>query len=114
MQWDGAGSAVFPAANRTFIRSIWVFLAGGHFAAKAPARRCLILLYFLGFSRLNRDFSMGYTVSSGKNFSSRFVRGVGGAGRPASLLAWGKGRIIHEAKLTLISDFLQSIVVDTP
>jgi hypothetical protein len=55
---------------------------------------------------------MGYTASSGKKFSSRFVRG--GAGRSASLLARDKGRTVHGAKLTLISDFLQSIVVDTP
>ena len=53
---------------------------------------------------------MGYTASSGKKFSSRFVRCVGGAGRSASLLARDKGRTVHGAKLTLISDFLQSIV----
>src|SRR3984957_8330703 len=50
-------------------RSVWVFLAPGHFAAKTPADECWIVLDFLGFSRPNLDFSMGYEAFSGKNFS---------------------------------------------
>jgi hypothetical protein len=43
-------------------RSVWVFLAPGRFAAKARADERWILLDFLGFSRPNRDFSMGYAA----------------------------------------------------
>jgi hypothetical protein len=40
-------------------RSVWVFLARGHFAAKTPVYEGWISLDFLGFSRPNRDLSMG-------------------------------------------------------
>jgi hypothetical protein len=40
-----------------------------------------ISLDFLGFSRPNRDFSMGYAGFSLENFSSRFLLGVRSAGR---------------------------------
>jgi hypothetical protein len=38
------------------------FLGGWLFAAKAPDYAYWILLDFLGFSRPNRDFSMGYAA----------------------------------------------------
>ena len=41
-------------------RSLWVFLAHGRFVAKTPANEGWIYLDFLGFSRQNRDFSLGY------------------------------------------------------
>jgi hypothetical protein len=62
LHWDGAGSGAFKGGDRTLIRSIWVFLAPGRFAAKTPAHACWISLDFLGFSRPNRDFSMSYAV----------------------------------------------------
>jgi hypothetical protein len=37
-------------------------LARGRFAAKTPANERWIVLDFLGFSRQNRDFSMGYAA----------------------------------------------------
>jgi hypothetical protein len=48
------------AAAATSARSIvWDFLARGSFAAKTPDHEGWISLDFLGFSRPNRDFSMG-------------------------------------------------------
>jgi hypothetical protein len=41
---------------------VWVFLAPGRFAAKTRAHEGWISLDFLGFSRPNRDFSMGYAA----------------------------------------------------
>jgi hypothetical protein len=49
--------------------SIWFFLAHGHFAAKTPDNAYWISLDFLGFSRPNRELSMGYAAFIGKNFS---------------------------------------------
>src|ERR1700722_19187273 len=74
---------------------------------------CCIFLDFLGFSRQNQDFSMGYTEFSAKNFSSRFICGVGGAQWSGLPLAGGRAGC-SRPKLTLISDFLQGIVVDHP
>jgi hypothetical protein len=54
------------------IRSVWVFLAGGCFAAKTPDYEGWISLDFLGFSRSNRDLSMGYAEITTEEFSSRF------------------------------------------
>jgi hypothetical protein len=48
----------------------WVFLAPGRFGAKTPIYRYWILLDFLGFSRPNRGFSMGYTAQSEQSFFS--------------------------------------------
>jgi hypothetical protein len=45
------------------------FLEVGRFAAKSPGDGYWILLDFLGFSRPNRDFSMGYAGFSRENFS---------------------------------------------
>jgi hypothetical protein len=43
-------------------------LARARFGLKAPADERWILLDFLGFSRPNRAFSMGYTGFSPENF----------------------------------------------
>jgi hypothetical protein len=42
------------------------------FRCEAPADVCWLVLDFLGFSRANRDFSMGYEARSGEIFFSRF------------------------------------------
>jgi hypothetical protein len=67
---------------------VWVFLAAGCFAAKAPDYPYWILLDFLGFSRPNLDFSMGYAaythykifVSSAMSFEAQRA-GARGRGR---------------------------------
>src|SRR5579871_1683661 len=50
---------------------IWVFLDSYRFAANAPVYEGWIFLDFLGFSRPNRDFSMGYTGFSCEKFLGR-------------------------------------------
>jgi hypothetical protein len=57
-------------------RSIWVFLGTGRFAAKTQILAHWILLDFLGFSRQNRDLSMGYAAKALKIFSRRFCLGL--------------------------------------
>ena len=54
---------------------------------------------FLGFSRLNLDFSMGYARFSLKVFSMRCL-GAGGAGTRDCGQGWRKRRIVHVASLT--------------
>jgi hypothetical protein len=93
------------------MRSIWVFLARSRFAAKTTDYERWISLDFLGFSRPNRDFSMGYTDFSAKNFSSCFLCGVGDARSAGVAFGMRTNRTVHGAKLTLISDYLQSNVV---
>jgi hypothetical protein len=43
-------------------------LARGCFGAKTPVIEGWIYLDFLGFSRANRDFSMGYADKNAKQF----------------------------------------------
>jgi hypothetical protein len=64
-------------------------------------------LDFLGFSRPNRDFSMGYADFSAKNFSSRFFRRHGSAGTGAPRGWHAEAQDCSWAKLNSISDFLQ-------
>jgi hypothetical protein len=51
----------FGTANQALIWLILVFLVWSCFTAKAAVPNCWILLDFLGFSRQNLDFSIGYT-----------------------------------------------------
>src|SRR5262249_49379233 len=71
----------------------WGFLGGACYVAKAPSSEGWIALDFLGFSRLNLDFSMGYTDFSVNNFSSRSPR-WGGAGRVRSIGPVRKARLV--------------------
>jgi hypothetical protein len=54
-------------------RSVWVFLADRRFATKAKLLSYWIVLDFFGFSRPNRDFSMGYERFVAKIFSDGFA-----------------------------------------
>src|SRR5579872_1991562 len=68
---------------------IWVFLGGGGFAAKTRLTGYWISLDFLGFSRPNRVFSMGYARFSPTKVSrGLFPQGRGANGRPR---AWACG-----------------------
>jgi hypothetical protein len=53
-------------------RSVWVFLARRRLPAKTPDYAYWFSLDSLGFSRVNRDLSMGYADFRGKKFSWRF------------------------------------------
>jgi hypothetical protein len=64
-------------------RAVWVFLARGLLAAKAPVFEGWKSLNFLGFSRPNLAFSMGYAGFSLKEISRALLqataeRGAGG------------------------------------
>src|ERR1700722_1627061 len=106
--WSRFGS--FSAAGRDVgpVDPFWVFLAPGHFAAKTPADECWIVLDFLGFSRPNPDFSMGYEAFSGKNFSLSLSAGAETPEREPAVLACGRAGLFM-GKLNLFSDFLQEI-----
>jgi hypothetical protein len=94
-------------------RSVWVFLAGGCFAAKAPAYGPWIALDFLGFSRPNRDLSMGYADFSRRNFSRALppLRETRRDGRRRSW-AMRKRRIVHEASLAWFLIFCKILLSD--
>ena len=70
---------------------IWVSLACRRFAAKTPDFGGWISLDFLGFSRPNRDFSMGY---EDKVFSSRFCRRERAVQTIAHDLACGRDELL--------------------
>ena len=68
-------------------------------------------LDFLGFSRPNRNLSMGYAAQSGETFFSRLLPGVREAlGREPAVLACGRGGL-RMGELNRGSDFQQEIVV---
>jgi hypothetical protein len=66
------GVCLVGRAGCALARSIWVFLDHRGFAPNGPKTRLgfpWISLDFLGFSRPNRDFSMGYAGFSAKKIS---------------------------------------------
>jgi hypothetical protein len=68
-----AAGAQRRAAAVSPIDPVWVFLVGGRFAAKTLINGYWISLDFLGFSRPNRDLSMGYEDLIEKFFSLAFL-----------------------------------------
>src|SRR3984957_14162478 len=108
------------------MESVWLLLDGGRDAVRRPglgflgtsrfAAKTLGFggwksLDFLGFSRPNRDLSMGYTRFSEDFFSSRFCRRERAVETAAPRFGTRKGWIVHGGKLSVISDFLQEIAV---
>src|SRR5580704_13280842 len=111
-EWDGAYSTKLvcilmesvwlrlgSGPRRWSGRSVWVFLPLGRFAAKNPAYESWISLDFLGFSRPNRDFSMGYTAFSGKNFSPSFSASAEAPEREPHGLGMRKRRSVDGSSL---------------
>ncbi len=86
--------------GRTLVRSIWIVLDRQRFAAKITAKACWISLDFLGFSRPNRDFSMGYGGFSAKIFSSRFFPLRGRFRTKEFAFDTRKGGVAHWASLS--------------
>jgi hypothetical protein len=74
------------------------FLGSGRFGFKHPAFEAWISLDFLGFSRPNRDFSMGYADFSLNDFSQASLASRGGT--EACGRGHAEGRIVHDASLT--------------
>jgi hypothetical protein len=58
-------------------------------------------LGFLGFSRLERDFSMSYTDFSSKEFSSPLISGVGSARSAGVAFGMRKSGAVHGRSLPL-------------
>ena len=90
---------------------IWVFLAPGRFGLKTPVFEGWKSLDFLGFSRPNRDFSMGYADFSRKFFSWAFPGVERGGGTGACDRGHAEERNCSWGEVNLASDFLQGIVV---
>ena len=85
----------FPAADRTLIRSMRLgFLGPWPFRCENPADEGWISLDFLGFSRPNRDFSMGYGALSEETFFSALFPALRGAERECSVEAVRKRRLL--------------------
>jgi hypothetical protein len=68
------------------------------------------VLDFLGFSRTNRDFSMGYEDKIGKIFSCRFWRRQSSRGPGLSSGGMADGQDLTWGELSLASDYRQHIV----
>jgi hypothetical protein len=79
------------------------------FAAKPKDYGYWISLDFLGFSRANRDFSMGYTDKTEKSFSSRFCRRERAVETVKPTIWHGEGTDCSWGKLNSISNFPQDI-----
>jgi hypothetical protein len=96
--WSRSGS--FSAAGRDAGQVDLGFLGPLPFRSERPALVGWILLDFLGFSRPNRDFSMGYADFSRKNISRAFSVAIAAPEREPAVEAMRKRRIIHGASLT--------------
>jgi hypothetical protein len=84
-------------------------LAPSHYAGKTPNYDYWILLDFLGFSRQNRDLSMGYAERTAEDISHALPR-IESAGTRAGGLGMWMEPDCSLGKPTRISDSLQSIV----
>jgi hypothetical protein len=82
-------------------------LGAGRLSAKAPVFGGWKSLDFLGFSRQNRAFSMGYAGFSLKEISRALLLSVAAPERAPAFLEFEKRRIVHVDKFILNSDFLQ-------
>ena len=107
LPWDGVGLAAFWRRARDVGRSVWISWRVAVSLRKARHERW-ISLDFLGFSRPNRDFSMGYAERTSESFSCSLFRPEQTA---LTVSGMRKRRIVHGGKLNSISDFLQEIVV---
>jgi hypothetical protein len=88
-------------------RSVWVFLADRRFATKAKLLSYWISLDFLGFSRPNRDFSIGCAGFVAKDFFRGLLRPVGCRQKWSARSERAKERDWSSGELNLISGFPQ-------
>ena len=87
------------------------FLGASPFLCESPGYVCWISLDFLGFSRQNLDFSMGYEESSRYFFRMGFSRRSEASERATRIQGHAEGPDSSRGKLSPFSDLLQSIVV---
>jgi hypothetical protein len=101
----GGGPRLGPVAP------IWVFLAPGRFASKAPLLSVGISLDFLGISLDSlvriETFQWVMRPEAGKLFSQPFSLASKGAGTGACRRGHAEAQDCSWGKLNLISDFLQ-------
>ena len=71
-------------------------------------------LDFLGFSRPNRDVSMGYPTESEESFFSSLCRRVGTVGTTAHEFSLCKGMIVHGASLSQFLIFCNKLRPSRP
>jgi hypothetical protein len=113
LQSDGVGLAPSAVVAIVVGRSVWISLARARFAEKTPVSEGWISLDFLGFSRPNRDLSMGYAGFSLENFFvGAFPVGVSKPGTEMAIEAIRKAQDCHGRELTLFSAFPEAIVAD--
>jgi hypothetical protein len=106
------------APSRPLTRDIGLvrlgFLGAGRFAAGTLGNGYWILLDFLGFSRPNRDFSMGYAGFSREEFSRAFFADrESGANGDATVEVMRIRRIIHAASLPRFLVFVNRLLSST-
>jgi hypothetical protein len=101
----------FRAAGATLgsVDPIWVFLASGRLAAKTLLYEPWKSLDFLGFSRPNRAFSIGYAGFSLNEISRALLARARTVGTVAHDFGLRKGADWSWGKLNSTSDFLQEI-----
>jgi hypothetical protein len=87
-------------------------LGSGRFAAKTPNYERWISLDFLGFSRPDRDLSMSYEDFSREKNSRALFRDKA-TEKPPRPLGIQNAQDYSSPKLSFISDFTQSIVVQS-
>src|ERR1700735_5198707 len=88
-------------------RPVWIFLAGRCFSSKTVDSGGWICLDFLGFSRPNPDFSMGYSDKRRQKF---FPAVWGPSKRQRAEDTMRKARIVHGSERNPVSGFLQEFV----
>jgi hypothetical protein len=106
-----------PAARRRLSgratrRAVWVFLAHGPLTAKALVYEGWKSLDFLGFSRPNRDFSMGYADFSLKEISRALLPTTAASAGWARAFSACVSAGLFIVEVNPFSDFLQLIAVE--
>jgi hypothetical protein len=81
------------------------------FGCENPILRYWISLDFLGFSRSNRDLSMGYTDLSGRNFFSRFSPSVRDAATGTHSRGHAEAQDCSSGKFNHISGYPQAFAL---
>jgi hypothetical protein len=85
------------------------FLGSPRFAAKTLEYGYWIYLDFLGFSRADRDSSMGYADKSEKLLSFRFWRRARAIGRTDPNMACGRNGVLIGSSLTRLLIFCKKL-----
>jgi hypothetical protein len=83
------------------------FLGPWPFRCENPVHEGWIVLDFLGFSRSNQDFSMGYAARNTETFFSALFPSVERRHNERVCLGHAEAPDCSWSKLNLVSDFLQ-------